>query len=391
MKKIISVIASFVFIIIGAVSLNGCNSSEENEKVMNISTNPQVEFILNHNNEVVSVNALNEEGNVVISADVSYVGKTATHAAQLFIEATKETGYLVSGRAGNGENEIKVSISGDRKQAEELYNKIEVEVRHKFEELNLSATISNAGCLTDEYIESKLRECCPYLSHKEIEKMTYEELILKLKESRDETKDFYSQQLKAAYYEAKEDAYNKAKVDCVKSQLGVASRIAVDLVQATYETAIANLETARKNHLLKADCDYQEALADFNAKKIAYLKKRNEVSEMAENEVTVQIQNDLTLLKTAVETAQNVLTLAFNTANAAIDTVKEVLTGAYNVVVTTIKNINSTLYDALDLTNQTIVTALTTFHDGFVSGYDAFKTNAKNIADNMRNQLKVAE
>lgn len=84
---------------------------------MNVSLNPKVEFVPNSKDKVVSVNALNEEENIIISSDVESVGVDADTAVKLFVGVSKDTGYLVSGNIQAGDNNIDVSISGDKKNA----------------------------------------------------------------------------------------------------------------------------------------------------------------------------------------------------------------------------------------------------------------------------------
>lgn len=81
---------------------------------MNVELNPQLEFVLDTDNKVVSVNALNDEGNKIILS-ATFVGLSAEDAVDKFLEIAKEDGYLITGSVNAEENQINISISGDSK------------------------------------------------------------------------------------------------------------------------------------------------------------------------------------------------------------------------------------------------------------------------------------
>ena len=91
MKKMMAVLGASIFTFTGMSVFAGCSEQAEGKTVMNVSLNPEVEFVLDADNKVVSVNALNEEGNLIVSAEV-FTGKSAEEAAQLFVKVSKETG-----------------------------------------------------------------------------------------------------------------------------------------------------------------------------------------------------------------------------------------------------------------------------------------------------------
>ena len=111
MKRKIAIGMSILSLAAGMSAFTGCGGKDEapTGRVMNVALNPEVEFVLDADDKVLTVNALNEEGNLVISAaafaDVE--GKTAEEAASLFVQVSKENGFLFEGSIGAGENEIK--------------------------------------------------------------------------------------------------------------------------------------------------------------------------------------------------------------------------------------------------------------------------------------------
>ena len=118
-KKIVSFVLSACLAVPATMLLTGCDGHDDNT-VMNVSLNPSVEFILDSNDKVVSVNAKNEEGNLILSAQANgeqFVGKDANSAVKLFASYSKEMGFLFEGNVKSGENEIKIQYSGNKGDA----------------------------------------------------------------------------------------------------------------------------------------------------------------------------------------------------------------------------------------------------------------------------------
>ena len=248
MKKMGKILCGALVMALGAATFSSCrffNAEKTDErKIMNISLNPQVEFILDGEDKVISVNALNEEGNLIITAEAfsDVKGKSAEDAAKLFVEVSKETGYLVSGTASAGDNQISFSFSGDKSEVNELYNEIKEEVDEYLKSVDVTAVISQAKALTEEQIKALVEECAPYL---ETAKMKQSELMDALIESRKETAEYYSQELKKAYYEAKEFAMNQAEFEVLKDKTNKATGLIMEGLNTLYVKSMEDLEDAR--------------------------------------------------------------------------------------------------------------------------------------------------
>ncbi|MBQ7323286.1 MAG: hypothetical protein IJW96_01825 [Clostridia bacterium] len=337
MKKMMTTLCMVLALGMGAGVLTGCfnNPTEakaEEQKVMNISLNPQVEFVLDTDDTVISVNALNEEGNLIISAEAfeNIEGKTAEEAAKLFVEVSKETGYLVQGSLAAGNNQINISLSGDAEKAEELYNEMKAKMTEYLNSVDVTAKIEQATAITEAKIKALLAECEPYL---ETAKMEYKELVEALAQSRKETAEFYSQELKNAYYEAKEIAMQMAELETLRSHLGILGQGAFDALTVTYEMAVETIETTRMNLLVNEDSLYQRALAYFRELKTEYLKARNEFS-IGDATIVVEItEEELAEMKAKVEEAEAKFIQAAADANATLDSLKLKVTEGYNKLV----------------------------------------------------------
>ena len=146
MKKITKITSALLALGMGGMMLVACapdgdKSGDGQQKVMNISLNPQVEFVLDKDDKVITVNALNEEGNLIISAAAfeNVEGKSAEEAAKLFVEVSTETGYLVSGTLSAGENQLSISLSGDTEAAKELYDDVKAKMNEYLDSVDVTA------------------------------------------------------------------------------------------------------------------------------------------------------------------------------------------------------------------------------------------------------------
>ena len=265
----------------GVTVMASCGGEEAKDAttVMNVSCNPKVEFVLDADNTVISVNALNEEGNLVISAG-AFTGKTAGDAAKLFVEISKETGFIVSGNvtAVDETNEIEISISGDTATAETLYNDVKTTVEGYLSKENITANIEKAAAITEAQLEMLVAECAPYLEAAEIKAMEYAELVATIAESRKETAEYYSQELKNAYYEAKAFVMEQAEIETLKSKASNLFVALIDGVYTTYAESVTEIENVRMEYLVSEDSGYQKALKEFRAAKVEFLNYRNEVA-----------------------------------------------------------------------------------------------------------------
>ena len=370
----------------------GGGTEAKEQKVMNLSLNPEVEFVLDENDKVVSVNALNEEGNLIISAEV-FTGKTAEEAAKLFVEVSKETGFLVSGKVNAGENELEISLSGDTKAAEALYNDVKAGVEAYLTSANITATIEQAAAISEEQLEALVAECAPYLETAKIQAMEYKELVATLAESRKETAEFYSQELKNAYYEAKSFAMEQAELQAVKTQEGITgiAAIAFDTAYGLYTTAVDTIESTRMTMLVNENSPYQLALNAFREAKTNYLNYRNYVASLEETEITTAISDQLASYQTIVDSTETALLQAGQNANQALDTAKAQVKTAYDSVVDLIGEYSAKVSQyATDIATKQ-QEAQTAFFTSFEEDYAAAITAAKANWDSMKTQLENGE
>lgn len=363
-----------------------CGTQKAESTVMNVSLNPEVEFILDENDTVVSVNALNEEGNLIINGQV-FVGKSADEAVKLFVSISKETGFLVSGNVNVGENEVNISFSGDTKKAENLYKDIKAKVEQYLSEENITATLNKVETLSKEYLQKLVEKCAPYIEKAKVEAMSYKELLDELIASRKETAELYSQELKDAYYRAKADIVNEEKFEYLKSQLSEAQKVAFETINEIYMSAKKSLEETKYSLFVDETSAYQVALKNYRAAKTEFLNYRNYVASLDPNEVTEAITKTLDALEAQLKNAEEALNTAYNSAMASFETAQSALDKAYNALVNFLAEAGKDVNGALDKIQTNLDTKLTSFEDSFKSKHSEQMQKAQTEWKQMKDKL----
>ena len=383
MKRIFKLFFMTVLALVCATLLVGCGEAD-GVRIMNVSLNPEVEFILDANNKVVSVNALNEEGNLIISAE-AFVGKSAEDAARLFVEVSKETGFIVSGVSGD----LEISFSGDATEAEALFNSVKAKGEEYLNANNLTAYIEKAEAITKAELEELYAEAAPYLEEAEIRAMEYAELVRELANERRETAEFYSQELKRAYYEAKAAVMEGAKLEAVKVAAGIDSltALAFDAAYGAYSVAADALEDARNSLLVDENGIYQRALAAFRAAKVEYLNYRAYVASLDESAITSAISAQLESLESVLDNAESALISAGESANNTISGLKAQLKSAYDAVTACIESFSAKATRYAGEIAAKREAAQNAFFTEFESGYASAITTAKNEWNAMKAAL----
>ena len=394
MKKLMTTLSMVLALGLGTGFMAGCDifnpgpqEINKQEKVMNLSLNPRVEFVLSEDDKVITVNALNEEGNLIISAEAfeNIEGKTAEEAAKLFVQVSSDTGYLVQGSAAAGDNQISISFSGDQEVAEDLYEEVEGKMKEYLESVDVTVNIQMSEEIKMEHLKALLAVCEPNLDTSE---MTYEQLVDALEQSRKETAEFYSQQLKNAYYEAKEFAMQMAELETLRGHLNTIQQLAFDVMTQAYEKAVELIEKTRRELLVDEDSLYQRALGYFRELKVTYLKTRNEFS-IGDATITVEItEEELAKMKAQVEKAEEAFIQAAEDANKSLDTLKGKVTESYNKAIEKLNEYSVKADDYLVEISNKQKEKQTEFFTAFETNYKTYIEGAEKQWTDMETELE---
>ena len=379
MKKRIFSLMLAVFLVIPCAFLFGACSgtdngdgTETNAKVMNVSLNPELEFILDQNDKVLTVNALNEDGNNIISiaidAEKTFEGLTADEAINLFLDITKDNGYLITG----SREEISIKISGE---AEELLKKVENKAKQFFIENEIDVVVIPAT-LKKADIVNELQQCVKEYSKAELEKMTEAQLIDLLKGSREETKNLLTQELKEAYYDLRLEKINTAELQSLSELVArfgqfVENSEEFATLMGTLNNAVTALETVYQEQFLAEDSPYNIAKQAYIDAKKTLLARRLELIKEGLTEDEHLILDELAQNVATAEAAWN---SAKATAELAIQEAKSALNKALNDAKSMAEVIKEILKPFADLTQ--LLKAKENMREGFkdyFAGHDQFK------------------
>ena len=201
MKKLLCLILVAVF---ACTALASCNKFAEKSAAegaltyIGLRINPEIEMVTDENGVVVSANAVNEDGEVVLSV-VDLEGKTAEDAVVDFTETAVDLGYM---DPEAGKDTVYVDVNGENTEVVEKVEKSLSDKLMKFFEKN-----GIAGKVSKEVLDSYLAaaeewnvapghakmiarvlEANPELTYDELLDLTVRELIELLKTDKHEDK-----------------------------------------------------------------------------------------------------------------------------------------------------------------------------------------------------------
>lgn len=387
MKKFVSFMLAAV-LCCSVFSFAACSDTKNETRdtaVMTVSLNPEVEFVLNSDDVVVAVNALNEEGNLILSADV-FVGKDKETAVKTFVQVSKETGFLVTGNVKAGENEINVSISG--KDAQARYDEVKAKLDEYFDEEKITATVAQAKEDVNAFIDAQVAKVAPYLEAAEIKAMDYAEKIKVIMDSAEETAEMYSEEVKNAYYQAKADAYEIAKFDYVAAHLDSVTATALKLTTKIYETACGAYENAYNSIFVSEKSAYQLSLAAFRIAKTNYLNYRNYVASLEQDKVTEAVTAALDAYGKALERAQADMTAAYNAAAEGMKDFRASMDTAYANVIDYIQKHDENAKQHIADASASATAAIDEYSAKFEKDYSDTMAAAKKAWNDMKEKLE---
>ena len=328
MKRVFSVVL-VLKMLLSSFALFSCtpkknNEAKEQSTRMTIDINPSVEFMLDEENKVVSVTALNDDGAILIAGEV-FLGLSAEEAGALVIEIAKETGYLIDSDKSDA-NEVKLSISGDSSYAESLKASVKDSIQDKLSELNIGGVVNELEELMLDELKSLVVESTEY-TQEEVDKMSKDELYSLLEAARIDSALLLTEDLRNTYYQARDyeisfaEREETAKIidemGAIYAALNTAYKTALD----TYQAVLAELENYRYEALISPESQYQIALQALREKKALVIEKRNELAGMDELSAEyAEAKNALDMLEAQYTTALEALESIGNSVNGFIKT-----------------------------------------------------------------------
>ena len=290
MKKSLIRIFLLCTLLLTAVLFTSCSNAKPEEGCvtrMTVDINPSVEFMIDDQNKIVSVTALNDDGSILIVGE-AFVGKTPEEAVELMVTLASDTGYLVQGNAEASENTVKISVSGDSKYAEQLKKDITEKVNDTMKALDISGTVEKVEALKIDALRQMALSTSLY-TEEEISAMDEGQLYKVISAGRIETALLLTEEMRNAYYSAKEYKISFAEREetaRIIKELGglynlthTAYKTALDV----YSTAITELDHFRYEMLVSPESEYQKSLTKLREAKVELLKQKNYTASLDVN------------------------------------------------------------------------------------------------------------
>lgn len=325
-KKLLLLVMIFSVTLLGV----GCGNKNAKTTQMQVDLNPSVEFMLDKNNKVVSVTALNDDGAIIISGE-AFVGLKADEAVELYVKVCTDTGYLVQGSAtATKNNDLKISLSCDTAQAKEIYKKAKSKVEKFYNDNNIKGNLAELKEISIDDIKATVYASFPELEGQEISK---DELLAKLKEARVETKDILSTNIRNMYYTAKDYELSLAENEKIAEIINNAGDAYAEIyktykdVITRFDDAIEKLNSVRNEYLIDDSSSYQKAVKEVLEAKKELLKLEKRYAELdakedrtlSESAEYLKLGTELNVKKTALTTLETGLNTAYTLANSTID------------------------------------------------------------------------
>jgi hypothetical protein len=289
-----------------ALSLASCSKAMPEEGSvtrMTVDINPSVEFMIDDQNKILSVTALNDDGSILIVGE-TFIGKTPEEAVEMMVTLASETGYLVSGNAQMTENTVKVSVSGDSKYAEQLMKDISKKADAVLKELDIPGQVEKAEALKIDALREMALATSLY-TEEELSAMDEGQLCKVISAGRVETALLLTEEMREAYYTAKEYEISFAqREETAKIIQGLGglynlTHVAYKTALDVYSTAITELDQFRYDMLVSPESEYQKSLTKLREAKVELLKQKNYTAsldvngeEYASATVTLQLSKE---------------------------------------------------------------------------------------------------
>lgn len=258
MKKFAKYLLVLCVMIPCALIFTSCKKTAQATSVMTMSVNPEVSFVLDSKNKVLSVNYSNEDaGNLY--ADINFVGKDVDSTIQIFIERA-----AISGHVDLNGDEVTIEISGmDQKKVDDLKNKAKTKVEEVFKTFGaeVEVKVSNLAVQAQHNaLVAKAEILAPEKDTYELQAMSDKELLELINTKQTELKDLTYEQIQQL-----QDDFSVAKNSLMKT---------IDSVRAMIKSTrdyIENLEEKYKDSIpesIKEQIDEAKAKIDGYQKEL---------------------------------------------------------------------------------------------------------------------------
>jgi len=387
MKKRLTSIFLLCTLFLTAISFTSCSNAKPEEGSvtrMTVDINPSVEFMIDDQNKIVSVTALNDDGSILIVGE-AFVGKTPEEAIEMMVTLASDTGYLVQGNAEASENTVKISVSGDSKYAEQLKKDITEKAKDTLKALDINGTVEKVEALKIDALRQMALSISLY-TEEEISTMDEGQLYKVISAGRIETALLMTEEMRSAYYSAKEYKISFAQREetarIIKELGGLYNlthttyKTALDV----YSTAITELDNFRYEMLVSPESEYQKSLTELREAKIELLKQKNYTASL---NVNGEEYASATVTLQLTEENYNKMLAAYEKIGTDLNATLEALIAKLKQAESNLTELEDTLFDEnieakLQENAAEIEASLNAAKDGFFAEFES--AHAEDIA-----------
>lgn len=317
-----------------ALPLASCKKSEPTPPEgtytrMTVDINPSVEFMVDDQNKVVSVTALNDDGSILIAGE-AFVGKTPEEATRMVVSLATDAGYLVKGEIHventDESQKVEISVSGNSDYAKELAKNVKSDVEKYLKDNKITATVESVKAKTLDEMRKVVIEDGLF-TEDEVKNMTEEQLYKALAAGRIETAQLLTAEMREAYYRAKDykiSFVEKQTTADIISGMGATYKVLMSgysTALAAYSTSIDALDELRYSLLVDPESAYQKALASLRDAKEDLLKEKKLIFSVKDSDKTyVEISASFKLSEETYNKALKAVEDAGAAANKAMET-----------------------------------------------------------------------
>ena len=387
MKKRLISIFLLCTLFLTAISFTSCSNAKPEEGSvtrMTVDINPSVEFMIDDQNKIVSVTALNDDGSILIVGE-AFVGKTPEEAIEMMVTLASDTGYLVQGNAEATENTVKNSVSGNSKYEEQLKKDITEKANDTLKALDINGTVEKVEALEIDALRQMALSTSLY-TEEEISTMDEGQLYKVISAGRIETALLLTEEMRSAYYSAKEYKISFAEREetarIIKELGGLynLTHIAYKTALDVYSTAITELDNFRYEMLVSPESEYQKSLTELREAKIELLKQKNYTASL---NVNGEEYASATVTLQLTEENYNKMLAAYEKIGTDLNAALEVLIAKLRQAESKLTELEDTLFDEnieakLQENAAEIEANLNAAKDGFFAEFES--AHAEDIA-----------
>lgn len=279
-NKIISIVLVVVLLTGGIIVASILNKKNETPaSTVVLSLNPEIQLVLNGSDKVVSVNYLNDDGEILMY-NQKLEGKSIEQVAKLFTELSIKAGYVNCNSTAddNGTNVVEYEVTSENDGATaRIEQKLKIQINKVFKE---QLIYGKARSLANQSYDSLLEKYTDIANNLnldlvELDNMTEQEILDAIKQRSKQLKGIKSSFLGLLSNENLNSAI-KALINQVGDLKELITEIKFELESDSSNEALLNqlnnLELQLKNVKEQLNQKYQEYIEELKTQSEEYLK-----------------------------------------------------------------------------------------------------------------------